>query len=130
MNTSVLARSAYAQVNAIAPSHRDTEYRAFATVTRDLAEHAAAGPETFPKLVEALDKNRRLWTIIAQDVAGEGNALPETLRAQLLYLAEFTLLHTPRILRKEASANVLVEINTAIMRGLRGTPVAGGGEGT
>ena len=61
-----------------------------------------------------------MWTTLAADVADPENALPSTLRAQIFYLAEFTEHHSRLIQRKEASAAALIEVNTAILRGLNG----------
>ena len=72
----------------------------------------------------ALHDNRQLWTVLAADVAEPGNALPPALRAKLFYLYEFTDQHSRKVLAGEASAEVLVDINTAIMRGLRGEGIA------
>lgn len=123
MNASALARNAYSGATRIAPSSIDNEYRAFAEVTRELAAHVCEEAKDFPKLAAALHKNQVLWGILADDVASDGNQLPAKLRAQIVYLAEFTMLQSRRVLAAEASVDVLVEINTAIMTGLR----AGGG---
>ncbi len=111
------ARTAYAPTAAPIRTPRSTEYELFARVTRRL-QAARTGP--FAALAGALHENRRLWTVLAGDVAGEGNALPETLRAQIFYLAEFTRQHSDRVLAREAGPEPLIEINTAIMKGLRG----------
>ena len=84
-----------------------------------MKEFAAQGRAGFNGLATAIHDNRRLWTLLAGDVADEGNTLPQGLRAQIFYLAEFTLHHSPKVLDGSASADVLVEINTAVMRGLR-----------
>lgn len=122
MNTTALARDAYTSSSAIAPLPRETEYRAFANVTRRIAEHAGK-PHAFPQLAEAVFLNQRLWITLAADVAGGENALSSQLRAQIFYLSEFTRVHSAKVLNDGASPEILVEINTAIMRGLR--PVAG-----
>lgn len=70
-------------------------------------------------MAEAIHENRRLWTILASDVVDKENGLPAQLRAQIFYLAEFTESHSRKVLAKEATADALVEINTAVMRGLR-----------
>ena len=57
--------------------------------------------------------------MLAGDVADAANGLPKELRAQIFYLAEFTNQHSTLVLRGEGDVDVLVEINTAIMRGLR-----------
>jgi len=65
-----------------------------------------------------MHENRQMWLILATDVAHEDNGLTKELRAQIFYLAEFTELHTAKVLRGQASAEPLIEINTAILRGL------------
>lgn len=77
------------------------------------------GDGGFNALVRALHDNRALWTALAADVAIGTNGLPRSLRAQIFYLAEFTVHHSRRVLAGEAGADVLVDINTAVMRGLR-----------
>ncbi len=54
-----------------------------------------------------------------------GISLPAALRARLFYLYEFTARHSRAVLDGKASVEVLVDINTAVMRGLRGEGGAG-----
>jgi flagellar protein FlaF len=118
VNALDLARTAYATPGTPVRSGRSTEYDLFARITRRLREAAASDAKANTTLVQALHDNQRLWTTLAVDVADDGNGLPRELRARLFYLAEFTREHTRRVLNGEASAGVLVEINTAVMRGL------------
>jgi flagellar biosynthesis activator protein FlaF len=104
-------------------SPRDIEYRVFGQVTGQLTRALREGAP-FEELAVALDENARLWMLLAFDLAGPGNGLPEPLRVQLLNLAVFTRMHTQKVFRREADAAVLVDINTAVMRGLRGQPKA------
>lgn len=131
------AVSAYGDAASAAKSPRQVEYQAFARITNALtrsnrrpedadaaAAEAAEGAavsagKRFAALAEALHENLRLWTIVQGDVSAQGNGLPDQLRARLFYLGEFTREHTRRILRGEADADALIEINTAVMRGLR-----------
>ncbi len=113
-----MARSAYSNSSAPIRTDRGTEYEVFAKITRQL-KAAANAPSNFPALVRALHDNRALWIILATDVADDDNALPANLRAQILYLSEFTTQHSRKVLNKEASVDTLIDINTAIMRGLR-----------
>ena len=76
--------------------------------------------EDFPLLATAVHENLQLWCALAVDVADKGNGLPAALRAQLFYLYEFTAGHSRAVLANRASVEVLVDINTAVMRGLRG----------
>lgn len=119
-----MAKTAYTTNSAPIRTPRGTEYEAFARVTHRIKSAAEKGRAAFPELVAALHANRQLWTMLAADVAEDGNGLPESLRARVFYLAEFTVLHSSKVLRGEAEAEVLIEINTAIMRGLRGTTEA------
>lgn len=109
-----MAQSAYSAAATDLSAPRSAEYEAFARVTRALKTAEGASSRAV-----ALHDNRRLWNVLAADVADSGNALPETLRARIFYLAEFTRTHTGKVLRNEASPDVLIEINTAVMRGLK-----------
>ena len=122
MTTAFLAQSAYAANSTQIRTPRSMEFDLFARITRQL--RVAMEAKDFPKLVQALHENRRLWTLLATDLASDGNALPQTLRAQLFYLAEFSLRHGEDVLARRAEADALVEINTAVMRGLEGTGTA------
>ncbi len=124
MNALHMAKTAYTTNSAPIRTPRGTEYEAFARVTHRIKSAAEKGGTAFPELVAALHANRQLWTMLAADVAEDGNGLPESLRARVFYLAEFTVLHSSKVLRGEAETEVLIEINTAIMRGLRGTTEA------
>ncbi|OSP54762.1 flagellar biosynthesis regulator FlhF [Pseudoruegeria sp. SK021] len=109
-----MARTAYSPATSAVRTPQSIEYAAFARVTRDLK-----GAEDHAALVRPLHDNRRLWTVLASSVADGDNALPTTLRAQIFYLAEFTVHYTRRILQDKADPAVLIDINAAVMRGLR-----------
>ena len=119
MNALNLAQRAYAKPNTPIKTFRSTEYDAFAQITHRMKSAVSRGKGGFSDLTRALFDNNKLWVILATDVADAGNNLPQALRAQLFYLSEFTIQHTPKILQGEASADVLVDINTSVMRGLR-----------
>ncbi|NRA98526.1 MAG: flagellar biosynthesis regulator FlaF [Rhodobacteraceae bacterium] len=122
MNATQLATSAYgAAATAPLRTPRSVEHDVLARITGRI--QSAAKTSNFPELAAALADNRRLWTLFATDVAEDDNDLPAQLRAQIFYLAEFTQHHTRRVLKKEASADVLIELNGAILRGLRGDGV-------
>lgn len=120
MNSIHLARTAYGRPETPVRSNRQIEYDLFARITRQLTEASKRRRSDFPTLAKAVHDNAKLWTTLAADVAGPGNGLPEKLRAQLFYLYEFTATHSRKVLSEDASAEVLIDINTAIMRGLRG----------
>lgn len=119
MNALNMAKTAYAASQAPIRTTRSTEYEAFARITHHLNSASKKGRAGFSQLAQAIYDNRQLWTTLAADVADSDNALPKQLRAQVFYLAEFTMLHSRKVLSGEENVDVLVEINTAIMRGLR-----------
>ena len=98
---------------------RDIEYQMFCKVTGAINRASSAEPLDFPALADALNENLVLWRTLALDVIDADNGLPENLRAQLFYLFEFTQVQTAKILRGEAETSALVDVNTAIIRGLR-----------
>lgn len=120
MNAQTLAHRAYAQTARSTQTARGTEYELIAKVTHRIKAAAEAGPRAYPRLVEALYDNQRLWTVLAVDVADKENALPKDLRAQIFYLAEFVQHHTSKVLTRKAKIRPLLEINAAILRGLSG----------
>lgn len=128
MNAIEQARRAYGPAHSPTKNARSVEYQAFANIISRLKKTSESGRTGFPALVAALHENRALWTILAADVADPENGLPETLRAQIFYLAEFTDLQTGKVLRGEGSVDSLIEINTAVMRGLAGTVLEQGPE--
>jgi len=124
VNAIDLARTAYSSAAATIRTPQSTEFDAIAQITHRLKTANARGKPGFPELVTALHDNRRLWVLLAGDVADADNGLPQQLRAQIFYLAEFTLQHSSKVLDGTGDAEVLVDINTAVMRGLRQQGVA------
>lgn len=117
MNAMNLAQRAYAPTTAPTKSNRSMEYEVIAKITYRLKK-AIEADELGP-LLDALHENRKLWRMLAVNVADPGNLLPDDLRARIFYLSEFTNQHTTKVIRKTASAVPLLEVNTAILRGLR-----------
>ena len=123
MNASLRAQQAYAPNLAPTRSMRRVEYDVIARITFRLKKAIEEG--TFAELVEAVHENRNLWQVLAIDVADEDNQLPKDLRARLFYLAEFTEAQSSKVIRREDTAIPLLEVNTAILRGLKSTGLAG-----
>lgn len=116
MNAIEQARQAYAPTSAVIRTPRSTELQLFSQITARLRRAEKSGNRR--DLIAALHDNRKLWTMIAIDVADVDNALPQALRAQIFYLAEFTGQHTGKVLRHEAEVSSLIDINNAIIAGL------------
>ncbi|MFE3835789.1 flagellar biosynthesis regulator FlaF [Pseudogemmobacter sonorensis] len=112
--------SAYARPAAPFRSARDTEYEVIARVTQRLAAAIPRREIDHPAFLEALFNNERLWSTLASDVAEPGNGLPQALRARLFYLYRFTVAHSEKLRAGSGAADVLIDINKAVLRGLRG----------
>lgn len=67
-------------------SPSNTEYRLFAEITRDLIVAQQRGGVD-ATLIEAVDRNRRLWIALATDCADDGNRLPKETRAIIISLS-------------------------------------------
>lgn len=117
MNASLRAQNAYGSTQMATRTPRSLESQLLGSVTVELRK-AAETMDNFPKLASALHHNRQMWTTFATGVADKDNALPETLRAQLFYLAEFIEQHSRKVLKGEANIDSIVDINMSILRGL------------
>ncbi|WP_425044832.1 flagellar biosynthesis regulator FlaF [Primorskyibacter sp. S87] len=101
-------------------SPKSVEYDALAQITGRIQSQDKKGQRGFKDLVSALHDNKKLWNIFAADVAHTNNPLPADLRARIFYLSEFTNHHTSKVLARQAGIQPLLEINIAVMRGLKG----------
>lgn len=97
---------------------RQTEYRLFGQVTRALMEAAELDRSEVSRRMDALDWNRRLWSVLGTDCALPGNGLPETLRAQIVSLSIWVNRHTSAVMRGQEEITPLIEVNRLIMQGL------------
>lgn len=120
MNALIHPTPGYSRPDSTLRPMRSIEYDALARVTQRLSAAAQRQMADYPALVQALSENLGLWSTLAADVASPGNALPANLRAQLFYLYEFSEAHTRKVLNDAGSVTVLIDVNTAVMRGLRG----------
>jgi len=120
MNAHALAAATYGNPSNAQKTARTAEYQVIARITSRLQRAHENRANGFAALADALTENRRLWTEFAVDLSSAENALPDALKLQLLQLAEFSIRHTETVMRSDASAEVLIDINIAIMRGLSG----------
>jgi flagellar protein FlaF len=124
MTPNAKARSGYAAAAAPIRTDRGTEYAVFAQITGRMTAIDETDRSAFPRLAQAILDNQRLWGTLADDLLLDSNALPVPLRAQLVSLASFVQRHSLAVLGGRASIAPLVDINTAIMKGLRGSAEA------
>jgi flagellar biosynthesis activator protein FlaF len=109
---------AYQKATARVEDPRQTEYRLFGQITRALMEADQLDAGEITKRMEALDWNRRLWSVLGTDCAIEGNALPQALRAQIISLSIWVNRHTAAVMRGHEDMSPLIEVNRLIMQGL------------
>jgi len=96
----------------------------FGQVTRALMEAAEAPRDDIRVRIDALDWNRRMWSVLATDCSGSGNALPESVRAYIISLSLWVSRHTSAVMRREEEIEPLIDINRMIMQGLANRPEA------
>ena len=119
MNSVLRAQDAYATTAREAGTPRLSEFNLIADITRRLRAAEMKREEDHTTFVRAVFDNRKLWTALLSDLAQPGNGLPADIKARSAYLAEFTFHQSSLVLRQKASVAPLVEINTAILRGLQ-----------
>jgi len=74
------------------------------------------------ELDDALNYNRRLWTLLVSAMIAEDNPLPVEIKQNILSLANFIFNHTFRVSAdpQARSLGILININRDIAAGLRG----------
>ena len=120
MSNAQAAARAYTGNQPHTKSLRDLEYDVFLGVTREMKRLHSNPNATFPQVVDALNKNERLWTEIGVQVAQDDNALPKDLRASLFYMARFVSHQTDKILQDKSGMESLIDVNVSVLRGLKG----------
>jgi len=118
LRTSVQAYQNYASSST--KSQKDTEIEIILETTRQLKTAAYKRISHFAEFTSCLHRNRKLWTILAADVANSENPLPDSLRAQIFYLSEFVQNYSQKVLKDDLSIEPLLDVNIAILRGLGG----------
>ena len=108
---------AYQRAAKQAEDPRSLEYRAFGQATAGLVR-AKEEKAVFGALADALDANRKLWTVLAADCSVPENALPLALRGQIISLALWVAKYSSQVLREGADIDPLIDINRTMMEGL------------
>ncbi len=108
---------AYQRAATQAESPRELEYRAFGQVTAGLLRAKDEQP-SLTVLAEAIDANRRLWTLLSTDCSAPENKLPLALRGQIVSLAMWVARYSSDVLRNGADLEPLIDVNRTMMEGL------------
>ena len=96
---------------------RREEREAFWRVTRDL-EDVASREASDPLREVALDRNRRLWSMLQDNLCMDENQLPQPLKDQLITLASWVEGYTTKVIEGDGDLTALIAVNTTIMEGL------------
>ena len=115
-----MSLQAYQKASARAENPREMEYRLFGQVTRALMAAAEVDVSDTATRIDALDWNRRLWSVLATDCADSANSLPVELRAQIISLSIWVNKHSSAVMRREEDFAPLIEVNRIMMQGLAG----------
>jgi flagellar biosynthesis activator protein FlaF len=109
---------AYQTTAARAENPRETEYRLFGQVTRALMDAEKMDKSMIRERMDALDWNRRMWSVLGADCSVDGNGLPDVVRANIISLSIWVNKHTSLVMRNQEEIGPLIEINRIIMQGL------------
>lgn len=119
MYASEMAKRGYASSQKNVATETELELKIFTEITGRLSSADPKKAGGFSLLAEAVNDNARLWNLLFLDMTQDGNTLPMELRNGLIYLAEFTRMHTAKVLQGEAGPEILIEINKSIIAGKR-----------
>ena len=112
----------YAQNDVSGMNQSQLESRALIKTAAHLNLIKEHWDEKHGELTEALEKNRKLWTILASAVADKESPQPDEVRKSILNLAVFIFQRTVDIIKNPTpeKLNVLININMNIAKGLGG----------
>jgi len=99
-------------------SPRDSEIEVILFITRSLKKSEVLKKENYARFVWSIQSNRKLWALLSRDVAHIDNALPNEIKAKILYLGNFVQQYSRKVLKEELTIIPLIDINLAILRGL------------
>jgi flagellar biosynthesis activator protein FlaF len=116
-----LAYKAYGQIQKRTGSDKGIEQALFVQITEALEDVARSESPTSAAKADAIYRNQQLWTLLATDLMGPANALPDDLKARLLQLSKFVQKTSMQILSGEGDIADLIEVNKPIIAGLAGS---------
>ncbi|WP_262694968.1 flagellar biosynthesis regulator FlaF [Kordiimonas aquimaris] len=112
-----MSYQAYKKAQTTTETSSQIEYRLFAQVTNALMSVKDLEC-TDKRTIEALDWNRRMWSVFSSDCGAKGNGLPDDLRASIISLSIWASKHTSLVMRGQGKVEALIDVNKMIMDGL------------
>ena len=119
MSAAHFAQQAYKNSQRELASEISIELKVFSQITSRMRAADISVPGGMSKLAEVLTDNMKLWNILFTDLSLSSNEMPDDLKAQIMSLAKFAQAQTLEILAGRAKHDVLVDINQAMMNGMR-----------
>jgi flagellar biosynthesis repressor protein FlbT len=116
------AANAYKKIAVETASPRDLEANLLLQAAAKLqAAHDAWADKKTPGLSDALQYNRRLWSIFLDAVMSEKNRLPATVRENIRRLGVYTMAETFSVMTRPQPEHLMamIKINRGIAAGLR-----------
>jgi len=115
-----MTNTPYSNSETFALPQNELEARALVRTASRLNNIKEKWPVTTAELNEALDMNRKLWTILVTGATEENNPLPIEIKQNIFNLAHFIFKHTFAVMAKPSaqSLDILININMNIARGL------------
>jgi flagellar protein FlaF len=116
------ASKAYAKVATETSSPRELEASLLLKAAAQLQAVHDGWPQKRNRLADALQYNRRLWTVLIDAVIRDDNKLPVTVRDNLKKLGLFVMGETFALMTKPQPDHLrsIIKINRGIAAGLRG----------
>ena len=112
-----MSYAAYASTQKAIEGPRDLEIRAISHITGKLAAANDPGVEALDR-IRALNGNIRLWSLLTQDLADPGNALPAQVKANYLSIGAFAKRASVAALTTKTDLSTLIQINTDVLEAL------------
>ena len=112
----------YAQNEIAGMNEAELEIRALIKAASALNKIKEDWENSQKDLSQALDKNRRVWSILASAMTEEDCPQPPEVRINILNLASFIFKRTVEVIARPApeKLDILININMNIARGLSG----------
>jgi flagellar protein FlaF len=113
---------AYAAAARSGLSGRTLEATVLKRCALDLQRTSANAGEDPGAFMAALERNRRAWSIFAEEIRDDSSTLPQAMRANMLRMAVFVFRRTAELADGAApkGADMLIALNRSLAAGLEG----------
>jgi len=116
--------SPYSSTEKTTLTHRQLEANALIKTASELNRVRQNWDDKKDELNNALELNRRLWTVLVGNINDDDHPLPVELKQNIANLAYFIFKRTIDVMTnpKPESLDVLININMNLAKGLNGSP--------